>query len=53
MQAIKGNKKNKIIFYIFSFIFLTTIIFFEKSKVYTTKSIFALSKIVISGYEKN
>ena len=52
MQAIKGNKKNKIIFYIFSFIFLTTIIFFEKSKVYTTKSIFALSKIEISGYEK-
>jgi len=52
MQVVTGNKKNKIIFYIFAFIFLTTITFFEKTKTFNKKGIFELNKIELFGYEK-
>ena len=52
MLAAKGNKKIKILFYIFVFIFLSTISFFEKTMIFGDKKFLQLEKIEISGYEK-
>ena len=52
MLVAAGNKKIKILFYIFIFIFLSTISFFEKSNIFGGKVFFPLSKIEIYGYEK-
>ena len=52
MLAVAGNKKIKILFYIFIFIFLSTISFFEKTNIFGGKIFFSLSKIEIYGYEK-
>ena len=52
MLVAAGNKKIKILFYIFIFIFLSTISFFEKTNIFGGKVFFSLSKIEIYGYEK-
>ena len=52
MLAITGKKKIKILFYIFIFIFLSTISFFEKTNIFGNKVFFPLNKIEIYGYEK-
>ena len=52
MLVVTGNKKIKILFYIFIFIFLSTISFFEKTNIFGGKVFFPLSKIEIYGYEK-
>ena len=52
MLVVAGNKKIKILFYIFIFIFLSTISFFEKTNIFGGKVFFPLSKIEIYGYEK-
>ena len=52
MQTTKGNKKIKILFYIFAFIFLSTISFFERTKIFANKVFFQLDKIEIYGHEK-
>ena len=52
MLAITGNKKIKILFYVFVFIFLSTISFFEKTNIFVDKIFFPLNKIEIHGYEK-
>ena len=52
MLAAKGNKKIKILFYIFVFIFLSTISFFERTNIFGNKVFFPLNKIEIYGYEK-
>ena len=52
MLAVTGNKKIKILFYIFIFIFLSTISFFEKTSIFGDKVFFSLNKIEIYGYEK-
>ena len=52
MLVVAGNKKIKILFYIFIFIFLSTISFFEKTNIFGGKVFFSLSKIEIYGYEK-
>ena len=52
MLAITGNKKIKILFYAFVFLFLSTISFFEKTNIFGDKVFFSLNKIKIYGYEK-
>ena len=52
MLVVVGNKKIKILFYIFIFIFLSTISFFEGTSIFGDKVFFPLSKIEIYGYEK-
>ena len=52
MLAVEGNKKIKILFYIFIFIFLSTISFFERTNIFGNKVFFPLNKIEIYGYEK-
>ena len=52
MPAIKDNKKNKIVFYILIFIFLSTVSFFEKTNIFGNKVFFKLNEIKISGYKK-
>ena len=52
MLAVTSNKKIKILFYIFIFIFLSTISFFEKTNIFSNKVFFPLNKIEIYGYEK-
>ena len=52
MLVAADNKKIKILFYIFIFIFLSTISFFEKTNIFGGKIFFSLSKIEIYGYEK-
>jgi len=52
MPVVTGNKKIKILFYIFIFIFLSTISFFERTNIFGDKVFFPLSKIEIYGYEK-
>ena len=52
MLVVTGNKKIKILFYIFIFIFLSTISFFEKTNIFGNKVFFPLNKIEIYGYEK-
>ena len=52
MPVVIGNKKIKILFYIFIFIFLSTISFFEKTNIFGNKVFFPLNKIEIYGYEK-
>ena len=52
MLAVAGNKKIKILFYIFIFIFLSTISFFERTNIFGDKVFFPLNKIEIYGYEK-
>ena len=52
MQAIIGSKRKKILFYIFIFIFLSTITFFENSVILDKKSFFHLDKIEIDGNKK-
>ena len=52
MLAITGNKKIKILFYAFVFIFLSTISFFEKTNIFGDKIFFPLNKIEIYGYNK-
>ena len=52
MLVVTGNKKIKILFYIFIFIFLSTISFFEKTNIFSNKIFFPLNKIEIYGYEK-
>ena len=52
MLAVAGNKKIRILFYIFVFIFLSTISFFEKTNIFGNKVFFSLNKIEIYGYEK-
>jgi len=52
MQAIIDNKRNKILFYILVFIFLSTINFFEKTNIFGNKVFFQLNEIEISGYKK-
>ena len=46
------NKKIKILFYIFIFIFLSTVSFFERTNIFSNKIFFPLNKIEIYGYEK-
>ena len=52
MPVVIGNKKIKILFYIFIFIFLSTISFFERTNIFGNKVFFPLNKIEIYGYEK-
>ena len=52
MPVVIGNKKIKILFYIFIFIFLSTISFFERTNIFGNKVFFSLNKIEIYGYEK-
>ena len=52
MPVAIGNKKIKILFYFFIFIFLSTISFFEKTNFFGDKVFFPLNKIEIYGYEK-
>ena len=52
MPVVIGNKKIKILFYIFIFIFLSTVSFFEKTNIFGNKFSFPLNKIKIYGYEK-
>ena len=52
MPVTIGNKKNKILFYIFVFIFLSTVSFFEKTRIFGDINLFQLQKIEIYGYEK-
>ena len=52
MLAAKGNKKIKILFYIFVFIFLSTISFFERTKIFGGKVFFEINKFEIYGYKK-
>ena len=52
MLITPGNKKIKILFYIFIFIFLSTISFFERTNIFGNKVFFPLNKIEIYGYEK-
>ena len=52
MLVVTGKKKIKILFYIFIFIFLSTISFFEKTNIFGDKVFFPLNKIEIYGYEK-
>ena len=52
MLAITDNKRNKILFYILVFIFLSTINFFEKTNIFGNKVFFQLNEIEISGYKK-
>ena len=52
MPVIQGNKKIRILFYIFVFIFLSTISFFERTNIFVNKIFFPLNKIEIYGYEK-
>ena len=52
MLVVAGNKKIKILFYIFIFIFLSTVSFFERTNIFSNKIFFPLNKIEIYGYEK-
>ena len=52
MLVVTGNKKIKILFYIFIFIFLSTVSFFERTNIFSNKIFFPLNKIEIYGYEK-
>jgi len=52
MLVAAGNKKIKILFYIFIFIFLSTVSFFERTNIFGNKIFFPLNKIEIYGYEK-
>ena len=52
MLVVIGNKKIKILFYIFLFIFLSTVSFFERTNIFSNKIFFPLNKIEIYGYEK-
>ena len=52
MPAAIGSKKIKILLYIFVFIFLSTISFFERTKIFGDKVFFQLDKIAIYGHEK-
>ena len=52
MQVTTGKKKIKILFYIIAFIFLSTISFFEKTKIFGDKVFFQLNKIQINGNKK-
>ena len=52
MQATTSNKKIKILFYIFAFIFLSTISFFERTKIFGGKIFFQVNKIEVYGYQK-
>ena len=52
MQATVGSKKNRIIFYILIFIFLSTINFFEKTENLEKKNFFHVDKIEIFGTKK-
>ena len=52
MLVAAGNKKIKILFYIFIFIFLSTVSFFERTNIFSNKIFFPLNKIEIYGYEK-
>ena len=52
MLAIIGNKKIKILFYIFIFIFLSTISFFEKTNIFDNIISFQINRIEIQGYKK-
>ena len=52
MPVVIGNKKIKILFYIFIFIFLSTISFFERTNIFGNKVFFPLNKIEIYGYKK-
>ena len=52
MPVVIGNKRIRILFYIFAFIFLSTISFFEKTKIFGNKVFFQLNEIEIYGHEK-
>lgn len=52
MLVVIGSKKIKILFYLFAFIFLSTISFFEKSKIFGNKVFFKLENIEIHGNQK-
>ena len=52
MPVIQGNKKIRILFYIFVFIFLSTISFFERTKIFGGKVFFEINKFEIYGYKK-
>ena len=52
MLAVADNKKIKILFYIFIFIFLSTISFFERTNILDNAIFFRLNKIEIQGYKK-
>jgi len=52
MLVVTGNKKIKILFYIFIFIFLSTVSFFERTNIFSNKIFFPLNKIEIYGYDK-
>ena len=52
MLVVTGNKKIKILFYIFIFIFLSTVSFFDRTNIFSNKIFFPLNKIEIYGYEK-
>ena len=52
MQVVTGNKKIRILFYVFVFIFLSTISFFERTNIFGDKVFFQINKIEIYGNEK-
>ena len=52
MLVAIDNKKIKILFYIIVFVFLSTISFFERTKIFGNKIFLQLDKIEIYGYEK-
>jgi len=52
MLAVKGNKKTRILFYFFIFVFLSTINFFEKTNFFGNKNFFKLKQIEIYGHNK-
>lgn len=51
MLAIKNNKKIKILFYLFLFIFLSTVSFFEKTNIFNNKFFFNIDTINIYNYK--
>ena len=52
MQVVIGNKKIRILFYVFVFIFLSTISFFERTNFFGNKVFFQINKIEIYGNKK-
>ena len=52
MQVVTGNKKIRILFYVFLFIFLSTISFFERTSIFGDNVFFPINKIEIFGNQK-
>ena len=52
MPPIIGNKKIRIVFYILLLIFLSTITFFEKTKIFGNSNFFQVEIVEINGHKK-